>query len=316
MSGLNCLCGSGAKNLGQPGCVETLDYPVKVGFEQRIANDGTLNCINLDVDTIDDAYMTAWLNEQDESKRLFMGGTIVNVVDERGDPITYDANNIGYIASEGNRVFTYEIVENASPQLVAAINGFSCKDTTVYTFSVSSQIGGNGRTPDKLYGYRIEKNTLYAKLMPATRDTPERIMVTFTLSILEKDEDRAFVPYTPTETGVGRLVVDPLNYDGLVDTNIGAASDITTASFVANISFDYGAQANKEPFVGGVLADFSLEEISPTPGAVVLTSVTESVSNPGEYTFVFPAETSGDILRLTGLKTGFSFNNTIDILIP
>ena len=53
------------------------------------------------------------------------------------------------------------------------------------------------------------------------------------------------------------------------------------------------------------LADFSLAETSPSPGAIVITSVTES--SDGVYDFVIPTATSADVLALTPSKTGFDF---------
>ena len=50
--------------------------------------------------------------------------------------------------------------------------------------------------------------------------------------------------------------------------------------------------------------DFSGVEITPTPGAIVISSVTESVSIPGLYTFVIVAETSGDVLEIRNQTPG------------
>jgi len=311
---VECLCDGSALNLGKTNCVENLTLPVKLGLEYRNANDGPLNGIDLTTDTVDDAFMTAWINQSDESKRLFMTPEIILESDERGDPVTETLGRIDTVVADGLRDVSFFIVDGASPSMVKALNGFSCKDMTVYTFTETSQIGGNGKNANKLSGRRIAAKTLHAKWMPKTETTVAKIMVTFTLAVSESDGDIAFIPYTPSETGVGRMTVDPLDYNGLIDTNIGDASSISTTGFVTKITFNTGAQGNKQPFQGGVVGDFTLEEISPSPGAIVITSVTE---NPdGTYTFVMPTATSGDSLRLTGSKNGYSFNNTITIAIP
>lgn len=311
---VNCLCGGSALNLGKPNCVENLTLPVKLGFEYRTANDGTLNGINLTTDTIDDAFMSAWINQSDESKRLFMTPEIILETDERGDPVTETLGRIDTIVADGLRDVSFFIVDGASPAMKAALDGFSCKDMTVYTFTETSQIGGNGKNATTLVGRRIAAKTLHAKWMPKTETTVAKIMVTFTLGVSENDADIAFIPYTPTLTGVGYMTVDPLDYDGLIDTNIGDATSITTDDFISIMDFNTGAQGHKQPFQGAVIADFTLEEISPTPAPVVISAVTESPD--GTYLITFATATSADVLRLTGSKDGYSFSNTIDITIP
>ena len=310
---VNCLCDGSALNLGKTNCVENLTLPVKLGFEYRTSNAGVLNSIDLATDTIDASFMNAWINQADESLRLFMTPEIILESDERGDPITETLGRIDTIVADGLRDVSFYIVDGASPAMKNALDGFSCKDMTVYTITESSQIGGNGRTATTLAGRRIAAKTMHAKWMPKTETTVAKILVTFTLSASENDADIAFIPYTPTVTGLGRMVVDPLDYDGLIDTNIGEATSITTTTFVTEIDFNTSAHGNHEPFQGGVVGDFTLENIT-VPAPIVITSSTESPD--GTYTFVMPVATSGHILRLTGSKDGYSFSNTIDILIP
>jgi hypothetical protein len=86
---------------------------------------------------------------------------------------------------------------------------------------------------------------------------------------------------------------------GLVDT-AATYSAITTTSFTATLTDEYGCAIS-----GLLVGDFALTETSPTPGAIVITSVTES--SDGVYDFVIPAATSADVLALTPSKTGFDF---------
>jgi hypothetical protein len=88
---------------------------------------------------------------------------------------------------------------------------------------------------------------------------------------------------------------------GLVDTAV-THSAITTTSFTSTLVDEYGCAIS-----GLELADFSLAETSPTPGAISITSVTES--SDGVYDFVIPTATSADVLALTPSKTGFDFAN-------
>ncbi len=91
-------------------------------------------------------------------------------------------------------------------------------------------------------------------------------------------------------------------------------SAIAVDSVVATITTtDYGHAVE-----GLQLADFSLEEVSPTPGAIAISGVSET--SAGVYTISFAAQTSGDVLRLSASKDRFDFSamsdGTNDILIP
>lgn len=305
----NCLCGTG-KNLGQPGCTGKIGRPQKGLLTRRLGNDGVENNLKL-TDVLGSSFFTGLINQSDISKRLYPTGTIVNVVDERGDPVTYNADNIEYFSSQGNRTFTFEIIDGASPQLEKAYNNFRCQDMCMYLVSVDSQIVGNERNAGILRPFRVEKNTLYAKYIPATATTPERLMVTLTFSVLEKDGDISYFNYTEGGTGAGVLAVNPLDFQGLVDVTMGTATGISTTAFTIPMDYIYGGMG-RLPFEAGILADFTLYNVTDA-SSVTITSVTET---DGSYAFVIPTQTSADVLRLTFSKTGFECTNVLSITIP
>jgi hypothetical protein len=307
----NCLCGSGAKNLGQPNCVGDADRPIKLGFQERLANDGTENGIEKS-ETLNAAYFQALINQTDKSKRLYPTGVLKSVVNSRADQNTFEADGVAYFVSEGNITYTFDIYEGASPKLAAAYNSMRCKDMMVYNFSLSSQIVGNGSNPNLLKGFRIEKNTLYAKYMPASYTEPSKITVTFTISVLEDDADMAYINYNPTGTGTGVLTTDPLTFEGLIDVTMGAATSITTTGFVIPMTYIYGDLFDPKMFEAGELADFTLYNVTDA-AAVTITSVAEV---DGLYTFVIPTQTAADVLRPSFSKTGFEATNVITITIP
>lgn len=305
----DCLCGTG-RNLGQPDCTGTIERPVKLGFTNRIGSDGVANELSI-ADTLDASFFTALINQADHTKKLYPTGTIKNVVNERGDPITYSADNVEYFAAEGNRTLTFEIIEGASPILAGALNSMRCKDMGVYIYTLASQIVGNGRVDGKLKPLRIEKNTLYAKYEPKTNDNVERIMITFTFSVLEKDADISYFNYTEDGTGAGVLSADPLDFRGLIDVTMGAATDITTTTFTIPMTYIYGGMI-KTPFEGGLLADFTAYNVTDS-SSITITSVTET---GGSYAFVVPTLTAADVVRITFAKTGFQSTNILTLTVP
>ena len=143
-------------------------------------------------------------------------------------------------------------------------------------------------------------------------ETPAMVVVQFAISDLERDEDIAFMNFG---TGANDVQVDITSFEGLVDVVMNPATSITVSTFTVDIDLIYGTVFDKDPFKGGVIGDFTLAEITPTPGPSPLTSVTES--SDGVYDFVITTpQTSGDLLRLTFSKTAFFPAGTIDILIP
>lgn len=309
-----CTCSTGVKNFGQPNCVGNLDRPQKLAFVETIADDGTVNKI-LSTDTIDDTFITALINQSDSSKKWYPSPVINKVNDTRGENNTFEIDGFNINVSEGVRVMAFTVIEGASPQLTEAFNSLGCRDMSFYSWSVSGQVGGNGRISGELRPFRIKKKTMQAIYNPANKEneTPAMIMVQFAISELEKDSDIAYIDFG---TGANDVQVDINSYTGLIDVTMGAATDISTTAFTVPISYIYGSQFVKSPAEGFALADFSLAEITPTPGAIVITSVTENVAIPGSYDFVIPLETSADVLRLTFSKDGYFPAGTIDITIP
>lgn len=310
-----CTCNENVKNFGQPNCVGILERPQKLAFTYRLADDGTLNKITTS-DTLDDTFFGGLINESDLSKRIYPSPVINQVKDARAEFNTFELDGFNIVTSQGVRTMAFTVVDGASPQIAAAFNSMGCRDMAFYTWSINDQIGGNGSVAGELRPFRIKKGTMRALYNPPSKvdETPAMVMVQFDLSDLEKDEDIAYINYG---TGANDVQVNITDYTGLIDVVMGAATNKTTTGFKVPIDLIYGSQLDKDPFQGAVAADFSLAEVSPTPGAISITSVTEGTgANVGIYTFVIPTQTSADVLRLTFSKTGYEASGTIDITIP
>lgn len=310
-----CSCNEDVKNFGQPNCVGILERPQKLIFTYRLANDGTVNKI-LSTDTINDTFVTGKINDPVDQRWIF--SPVINQVnDERADNNTFELDGFQINTSKGVRTMAFTVVEGASPKIAEAFESMACRDMAFYTASITDQIGGNGSVAGELRPFRIKKGTMKVKYNPPSKlnETPAMVMVSFDISDLEDDKDIAFINYG---TGANDVQVPITDYTGLIDVVLNSpATSITTAGFVVDIDLIYGAQFTKQPFEGGVLADFSLAEVSPTPGAIVITSVTEGTgTDAGKYTFVIPSQTSGDVLRLTFSKDGYEAAGTLDIPIP
>jgi hypothetical protein len=159
-----------------------------------------------------------------------------------------------------------------------------------------------------MYPISVDNNSFDPRLVDATDAVVQKILVAFNFSDSMRDEYLAMI----TEDD---YTFDLINANGLLDVS-SANSAITTTSFTVTLSTAYGSKAAPVKVKGLVIGDFTLAELSPTPGAIVITSVTESAD--GVYDFVIPTATSADVLELTPSKDGFDFTAAIanTILIP
>jgi len=308
-----CSCDSEVKNFGQPNCPGVLGLPGKLAFVFTKADDGTLNTV-LNTDTIDDAFVSGKINETDKSKRWFVTGEINGVNDTRADNNTFELDGFQINSSKGVRTMALTVADGASPETAEAWESLGCRDMSFYDFTIDNQLGGNGKIKTELRPFRIKKKTMRATYQPFNKEneTPPLVMISFDLHEFESDGDIAFIS---PGTGANDVQVDLLSFSGLIDIVMEPATSITLTSFSVPIDFIYGNHLDKDFAPGLVAADFTYEELTPTPGPVVITSVTEDTVNE-EYDFVVPLAASTETFRLTFSKIGFEAEGTIDILIP
>lgn len=310
-----CSCNTPVKNFGQPGCVGILERPEKIAFVQTTANDGTANNILL-ADVVNTAFVEGKINQADSSKKWFPSPVLNQVNDTRGDNNTFEIDGFAINVSQGVRTMVFTVIDGAHQELADAFNSLGCRDMAFWVWSVTGQIGGNDRVAGELRPFRIKKKTMQSIYQPPNKEneTPAMVLCQFAISDLERDEDIAFMDFG---TGVNDVQVDINSFTGLIDVVMNPATGITTTAFQVDMDLIYGAVFSKDPAVGFLIADFTLVEITPVPGPIVITSVDETVIGvSGIYDFVIPLATSGDLLRLTFSKTAFFPASTIDILIP
>ncbi|MBG7630611.1 MAG: hypothetical protein IZT56_09280, partial [Bacteroidetes bacterium] len=116
-----------------------------------------------------------------------------------------------------------------------------------------------------------------------------------------------------TEKDADVKVVGGLDYTGgdlygLLDAD-AVYSSPTAAGFTATITTTcYGG-----PVEGLLIGDFTLAEITPTPGDITGNIASVMESSAGVYDFLFTAPvTAGDVLRLSATKDRFDFAEMSD----
>ncbi|NIO45023.1 MAG: hypothetical protein GTO02_16650 [Candidatus Dadabacteria bacterium] len=305
MSDKSCDCKNiTLGNTGKPDCANIADVAAYLILDMAKDSSGAPKERDA-ADLLTFAGLEPLLNAASPLDRLYPLGKFENVEHNREDDVFWTANSGKQaFVREGFKNFSGMLI-NAPRELVGLLNANNCKNFGFHIIDDSNQlISKKGSTAAKCKPILIDNDTFRAKYVEATNDAPAMIMLSFQWKSTEKDQN------IKVATGLdytGEDLYGLLNADALY-------SAIAVDSVVATITTtDYGHAVE-----GLQLADFSLEEVSPTPGAIAISGVSET--SAGVYTISFAAQTSGDVLRLSASKDRFDFSamsdGTNDILIP
>lgn len=302
-----CACNVGLSNTGTPTCQPIASVARKLIVVPYYKADGTVNGIDVVADTLDDAFFSGKINGV-ITDRWFPTPLMKNVVDERGEAIfeEFDDGSKLFIR-DGIRAFN-ALVPNQGPEYLNQIDTIRCNEVGIFAIDANNNIIGSQTVAGKLYPIKIDAQTWAPNLVKATDSTVQKVALSFEFDLSEKDENIRMI----TDANIS---ANMLALKGLLD-GVLSVSSITTTGFTATVNTKFGDLKDPVKVQGLVLADFTLEEVTPTPGPIAITSVTESA--PGVYDFVFPAQTTGDLLKLTATKTGFDFSTfgAVAINIP
>ncbi len=306
----DCDCGVAVKNLGKPNCFPTPEVTTKLIIVPLFANDGTRNQIVLATDTPNAAFWDGKANEADDSKRYFPTPPIDNIEDVRADSIFETLNSGQNIKiQKGPRTWNGMFVE-CDTVFLGKLEGAGCTKIGVYVVDVNGGVQGNLSSDGlNLEPIAVDIRTWDPKLVPTSDSVIQKIQLIYEYSRTMQDKNIRVI--NASEIDGINLATD---YEGLLDVN-PVVTGISTTGFTVTQTLDYGSAFNPIPVEGWVIGDYTLAETSPTPGPIVITSVTETPANSGIYVFVIPAATANDVLLLTASKTGFDFPDT-SITIP
>lgn len=308
-----CSCTDGIINFGQPVCIDSFDRLARIVFVSYLDSSGAVNSIktsDFTGDLLDSAYFTGKLTEADKSQRWYLTETINMVEPLREDNVTQDIDGILYNVSQGVKTFSGQFNGGvASPKYSGALKSLGCQQMGYFYFDVQGNIIGSWNdVTGELDPIKIQRNTFQIKYIEPTKTTVQGIQLKFMIGELENDADLSYVP-------ASAISADLESLRSVIDVTIGAATNISTTGFKVTLKYVYGTAFEKQAYTGAIVANFTLTEVTPTPGAIVITSVTESSTVPGLYTFVIPAQTSADVLSLDFTKSGFEAD-AVTVTIP
>lgn len=305
-----CDCNVGLSNMGAPDCQNVQNVTAKLIVVPTFDSDGIRNFIDTTA-TLDQAFIDARVNDDDPSQRWFIASRkkMKNVEDVKGDSVfeTFtDTSNI--FVREGARTFAALILKQ-SPTFLGKIKSVRCVDISVFLVDIDGNLIGSTTVQDKLFPIRVDKETWDAKDMRTADTTVQRVMLNFEFASIEKDEDVKMIKASEFEAGVDLLVEK-----GLIDVNVSITTPATPSTVGITTKFDYGTAIISDPLVGkDSPSDWVLNEITPVPGPVSISSVVEIA--PGVYDITFSTQSSADVLELDLVTLGFDMP-TLTITIP
>lgn len=297
MSDKSCDCRKFSLGNTGFGCVNNADVLNNLMFDMLIDSTGVKK-ERLLADMKSLATVNTFINAADARDRLYPVTDIEDVENIREDPIfkEYNSGKKGFVR-DGFKNYQ-GFIPNAPRELVDQLNENRCQNFGAWGLDDSNQLGyKKGTDNTKGQPINILSSSFFAKYIEATYTDEPGIFVAFQWSKNVKDSEIGVIPASELD-----YTADDL--EGLIDGQATFTGESTSGVTATITETAYGGTIE-----GLLLADFAAEEISPVPGLVVITAVTET--SAGVYDIEYVA-VSADVIRITITKTGFDFSSVSD----
>lgn len=297
-----CACNSGGGNTGRPSCYDVFGAAKKLIFVEYFKPDGTVNSIEvatLPGGKLNQTYLDARVKDASPRTRWYPTPNLVSVTDERADDITETIDNTTTLfIQEGVRAFEGFALKG-DPVFVGNMNSWKCLTAGVFAVDKDGNLEGSETVDGFLYPVKLQDESLSASLIKASvaNSTSSKTRIKFAIDELEDDANLRMLE-------AADITADLKGATGLIDVIAGTPTSISTTGFTVQLNTTYGGITNPIPAEGLDGSDFSGVELSPTPGAIVISSAIESVITPGLYVFTIVAESSGDLLEIRNTTPG------------
>lgn len=273
-------------------CGDIMSVGVKLFLVHKVASDGTDNSIRIST-TIDEAFVTAKINNADKTKRWYPIGKFEEITDLRGDNVfeTFASgrkNKVRDAVAEFNGS-----IDMASPLIHGVLKSFEKIGIAAYVVDSNGNLHYELKN-SRMYPIAIEKGSMDAKYVKATDTTNPREMVKFDWSLTVKDENLRMV--TPDDD------INLLEVEGLVDVKAVASSPAATS---VRVTLTTSTLLGDIPVVGFVAADFVLNNVTDASPISILTAVETDPGVSGIYDITYAAQTVADVIAVTSDKEGY-----------
>ena len=267
------------------------------------ADDGTENKIDAD-EVLDDAFLTARINETDPSKRWYPLATPFNAFEStRADPTYVELDNGSReFVKQGARTVNFQ-VRGQSTIYLGQIKACPCDKLSFYLIDSAGKLMGivKSKEDQDLYPIKMQPSSLYSAYIFATAADNEYLTVSFQFELGEDDSLLRVYNDSLVEGNLKGL-------KGLLDV-YPTFTNVTTGGFTVKLATLF-TQGNKYNVSGLVAADFALYNVTDS-ASIAITSVAEVInangSGSGTYNFVIATTPTPEVKRLTPTKAGFDF---------
>ena len=292
-----CKCDAGGGNTGRPSCFGVFDVTKKAILVEYRNSSGEVNGIDISTLTngiLDQSYLDARIKDVNPKTRWYPTPELKNVTDERDEDITEEFEDSSSVfIQEGQRSFEGLILKG-DPVLVGNMKSWRCVNMGVFFIDKSGQLIGKVTRDGFLDPIQVSDQTFSVGLIKTTDTTIQKASVKFRVSQLEDDADLRMLD---------NATADLLGAEGLIDVVSETPTNVSTTGFEAQLNTGYGGLTSLVAAEGMEVTDFYAFNQT-TSLAVVITSVTETPTIPGHYTFVFAAQTSADVIAVSNPLVG------------
>lgn len=302
------VLGCAFKNTGLPSdCPTLFGLETAFGMQKVIADDGTANGFDISA-SIGTAFLDAF-SVKDASKRIFPVTGILNV-DQPQEEDQFESDNQNQKTFLRPGILSYSgYVPEVGPVYADKLNGARCVRTPAkYSFTPNGAVGvkqGTSWTPIPIKGFS-------AQWMPRKGDAVEKVNIVYDYDLALKLGELWLMPYSELGITIQQIQLAGLLDVDYLETVAPSAGASTTASY--QLRTDYGQGSVDNQNVPGLsTSDFILTNKN-TGLPIVLTTATELPDI--QYSFDWPTQTPGDVIRIEIDTTTSGYEGFIDIIEP
>lgn len=299
----NCSCGGRLGNTGIDNCVIEFKTTSNFIITPTYDGDNNLNYIDLTTPaTVGSDVLAKVQATTDALERLYPLPYAENITRDKSERLTETpaSGNI-YSIQDGVRVNHSEFFgKNAHFRFASELEKFGCTALSYYAVDIAGTMEGylNDSEPTKFYPIPMMPNSFDLMYQYATDTTIQKLFLDFNM---KRNFDETQIYYL-TSADLGYPATDLV---GLVPCTIETVSGtLTTTGITVDVLRPTQSALTKKPFVGLVLADFDLQDLT-TPGTVTITGVTEIAD--GRYELTYSAVAGENEFELSISKSNFYF---------
>lgn len=282
-----CACDTGLKNSGLPNCEIIMKAARKFAFTPNKSFAGVVNRIN-PADTLDQAWITALLNNTDKSERIYPSPELKNITFPKDAPQmeTFKDKSSNFVSENVRKVMA--LLPEAPPRFKANFESIRCNsDTRFYIIDKYGNLIGMRSVDNDGYLYPIPMNVKSVVAGYKFADDENSSQIELQFEIPTWVDDSLFCMISAAKfTDFNMQTIS-----GLLDADV-TFSNIASGSVTASIFVENNTLDNPTEVEGLVTADF-ISSVTSTAAKIRNTTddadvtVVAAESSAGDYDLTF-----------------------------